>query len=220
MHPKFGAALVAVALAFAPVSPTLQPANAAALAGPGQAAIVSAVDVFDVRLSKAGSGTGRITSDPPYLNCGDSCETSLESGEALTLIATPDPGSRFSKWTGFCAGQGAKCRFTLTKDVTTTATFTLIVKATAGPTEAPTDPPTEAPVETSTPAPTDAPTVAPTVAPTAAAATPAPTIEPGPTSTDSGTGPIVIVLALVLVGLLGGLGVVLARGRRTGPPAA
>lgn len=214
MHPRFGAALVAVALAFAPASPTVRPANAAALPGPEHAAVISAVDVFDVRLSKAGSGTGRITSDPPYLDCGTSCETSLESGEVLTFTARPDAGSRFSKWTGSCAGQGAKCKLTLKADITTTAYFTLVPTKTAEPSVEATASPTETPFESPTPAPTVEPTIAPTVEPTAAPESPEPTLDPGPTNADAGTWPIVILLAIALAGLLAGFGLVLVRGRR------
>lgn len=206
-------------MAFAPGSP-MRPVHAAALPGPSAAAIISAVDVFDVRLSKAGSGTGRITSDPPYLDCGTSCETSLESGAVLTFTAKPDAGSKFSKWTGSCAGQGARCKLTLTANITTTAFFTLVPTATAKPSVAATASPTETPIQSPTPAPTAEPTIAPTAVPTAAPVSPEPTLAPTPTNTDGGSGPIVILLAIVLAGLLGGLGIVLVRGRRTGPPAA
>lgn len=320
---RLGAALVAVVLAFAPGSPTIPPAHAAAVSGPSGAAVVSAADpctqfdcyavaitltgggsgrvqstdaqfvpdgimdcpmvrgvvntslcshkypdttgagsvvvylkitpepgselcdeagctvvprkvskmfttsgtifesfnvlVLDIRLAKAGSGSGRITSDPSYLDCGTSCETSLEYGAVLTLIADPDPGSKFSKWTGFCAGQGARCKFTLTKDVTTSATFTAITVATAEPSAEPSPSPSKEPVATASPAPTDAP---PTIAPTVAAPTPGPTLDPGPSNTESGSGPIIILLAILLVGLLGGLGVVLVRGLQKAPPTA
>lgn len=231
MRTRLGAALIAVLLALAPGSPTTRPADAQALPAPIEAAVVVAVDgcdinpcdtvsivlaggnilVYDIVVAKAGSGKGRITSDPPYLNCGESCETSLESGAELTLIADPDPGSKFSKWTGACAGQGATCKITLTSDMTATATFTAVVVATAEPSEEPTEAPTETPLATSSPAPTvEPPTLAPTVEPT-----PASTPDPGPS--DAGDSrPVVIVLALLLAGLLGALGFVVIRGRRKG----
>lgn len=231
MHTRLGAPLIAVLLAFAPGSPTTRPADAQALPAPIEAAVVVAVDgcdiipcdtvsivlaggnlpVYDIVVAKAGTGKGRITSEPPYLNCGESCETSLESGAELTLIADPDPGSKFSKWTGACAGQGATCKITLTSDMTATATFKAVVVATAEPTEEPTAEPIATLVATVSPTVTIAPpTIAPTVEPT-----PASTPDPGP-SDAGGSGPAVIVLALLLAGLLGALGFVVIRGRRKG----
>ncbi len=167
--------------------------------------------VYDVNLARAGTGKGRITSDPPYLDCGTACSTSLEYGEQLVFTAKASAGSRFSKWTGDCAGQNATCEITLTGNITTTAVFTLIVVATAEPTEERTEPPAE-PTATAAPA-TAAPTAAPTPEPTVAP-TPEPTLDPGPASSDSGSGPIVILLAVVLLGLLGALGFVVLRARK------
>lgn len=166
---------------------------------------------YDVNLAKGGTGKGRITSDPPYLDCGTECSTSLEYGEQLVFTAKASAGSRFSKWTGDCAGQNATCEITLTGNITTTAVFNLVAVATAEPTEEPTEPPAE-PSPTPVPA-TLAPTVAPTILPTDAP-TPEPTIDPGPATADSGSGPVVILLAVVLVGLLAALGFIVLRARK------
>lgn len=156
--------------------------------------------VLDIHLAKAGSGSGRITSEPSYLDCGTSCETSLEYGEKLVFTAKPDLGSRFSKWTGACAGQGAKCKITLTKSITTTAVFTALATATTKPTEPPAGP-------SRTPAPpTVAATVAPTVAPPTIAPTVAPTDAPSVAVAASGASdfiPIVIGIAIVLLIVIG-----------------
>ena len=167
---------------------------------------------YDVNLAKAGTGNGRITSDPPYLDCGTECGTSLEYGEKLVFTAKASAGSKFSKWTGDCAGQNATCEITLTGNITTTAVFNLLVVATAEPTDEPTEPPVE-PSPTPVPA-TLAPTVASTVLPTAAP-TPEATIDAGPTTADSGSGPVVILLGIVLAGLLGALGFVVLRARKS-----
>ena len=159
--------------------------------------------VLNINVAKAGAGSGTVTTDPPYINCGDSCETSLEYGATLAVIATPAAGSRFSKWSGACAGQGATCHITLTENMTATATFVLRATATvvpsAEPSAEPTAPPTEVPTPTIAPTPTEAPatpvvTLVPTAEPTAA---PAPIAETGP---DLG------------VILLGGLAVLLTAG--------
>ena len=161
--------------------------------------------VFNINVAKAGAGSGTITTDPSYINCGDSCETSLEYGAELAVIATPDAGSKFSKWSGACAGQGATCHIILTENMTTTATFVLSATATAEPSVEPTLPPTEEPAPTASAAPTDAPpTVAPTVEQTVA-----PTVAPA-----AKTGPslALILLVALLVGVVAaGVGFVAYR---------
>jgi hypothetical protein len=214
MHARRGGALGVALLALVLGGPAAARAGAAVATGAAASIALPGVVVLDIRLFKSGSGSGRITSDPPYLDCGVSCETSLESGEKLVLIADPDPGSRFSKWTGFCAGQGSRCTFTLTVDVTTTAVFTKVIRATPRPTPVPTAAPTGTPSPTLEPTPTIEPT---TALSTPSGPTPAPTPEPTavaePAGADRGTGPVVLGLALLLVVLLGGLGVALFRGR-------
>lgn len=165
--------------------------------------------VLDVHLAKAGSGSGRITSDPSYLDCGTSCETSLEYGEQLAFIADPDPGSKFSKWTGACAGQKATCRITLTSDVTATATFTKLAAATIEPSAEATEvPPTEAPSAVPSVEPTAAPpTLAPTVEPTS------PPVEPVADSGTAGLIPIVIGIAVVVLIAIG-VGTAIAMRRK------
>lgn len=71
-------------------------------------------------VSKAGSGTGTVTSDPTGLDCGGTCTASYNSGTALALVVTPAAGSVFSGWSG--AGCSA-ASITLTSSKTCTATF-------------------------------------------------------------------------------------------------
>ncbi len=68
-------------------------------------------------ISKAGSGQGSVTCN------GGSCAASYPEGTALTVAATPAPGSTFAGWGGaVCAGTGA-CQIVLEADATVTATF-------------------------------------------------------------------------------------------------
>lgn len=68
-------------------------------------------------VSKAGAGTGTVTSDDGKINCGADCEATYDCGElaatgklmsepqVVTLTATPDEGSVFSRWSGGCVQQ-------------------------------------------------------------------------------------------------------------------
>ena len=45
-----------------------------------------------------GDQTGRVTSEPPGIDCGTTCEASFRAGTWLRLTGTPDPGSTFEGW--------------------------------------------------------------------------------------------------------------------------
>ncbi len=70
----------------------------------------------------AGAGSGTITSDPPGITCGKTCQGKFPLGSVVTLVAAPDPGSRLASWGGACSGTGS-CAPTLTGDTTVRAEF-------------------------------------------------------------------------------------------------
>jgi Divergent InlB B-repeat domain len=74
--------------------------------------------VFDqaalVSVTRGGSGTGAVSSAPAGIDCGGTCSATFDPGAAVTLTATPEPGSRFDRWSGACAGSGPACTFTTT----------------------------------------------------------------------------------------------------------
>ncbi len=45
-------------------------------------------------------GNGKITSNPPGINCGSDCFESYEQGTSITLTAVPDMGNRINHWVG------------------------------------------------------------------------------------------------------------------------
>jgi hypothetical protein len=77
-----------------------------------------------VTVSKAGTGTGSVSSTPTGINCGTTCSITYLAGTLVTLVATPDAGSVFSGWSGNgCAGT-APCTFAGNAPVAVIATFT------------------------------------------------------------------------------------------------
>ncbi len=73
-------------------------------------------------VSKTGSGTGKVTSSPPGIDCGATCSASFDHGTVVTLSASPDAGSEFSGWSGACTGTGT-CEVTMSAAKSVTAAF-------------------------------------------------------------------------------------------------
>jgi hypothetical protein len=94
-------------------------------------------------VTKTGTGSGAIQSDPPgILRCDDTCTTVgpvlIEEGASVTLVATPSVGSSssFGAWTGPCQGPLSSnvCPVTLDADRSVIGSFVgLAVTATAAP---------------------------------------------------------------------------------------
>lgn len=78
---------------------------------------------FQLTVTKAGTGRGRVTSAPPGIDCGATCSARFDAGARVTLTAFPESGSVFGGFSGGgCSGAGA-CTVTLLADTTVTATF-------------------------------------------------------------------------------------------------
>ena len=85
---------------------------------------LSPVVTFLLTVSKAGSGSGTVTTSPAGINCGADCTESYEEGTIVTLIPNPDGGSTFGGWSG-----GADCTdgsVTMNAARNCTATFNVI----------------------------------------------------------------------------------------------
>ncbi|MBK9030729.1 MAG: hypothetical protein IPL61_05215 [Myxococcales bacterium] len=93
------------------------------------------LDNFTLIVSKAGNGTGTVTSAPAGINCGATCAMSYAFNSTVVLTAMPSPDSVFNGWTGACTGTGT-CTVTMTQSRMVTASFTLrqftLTAATAG----------------------------------------------------------------------------------------
>jgi len=75
-----------------------------------------------LRVTKSGSGSGRVTSNPSGISCGYTCSYAYTYGTAVTLHASPGSGSTFKGWSGACSGAGA-CSLTMQQARSATATF-------------------------------------------------------------------------------------------------
>ena len=72
--------------------------------GPGQ---------VQLTLTKRGSGGGRVVSDPPGIDCRQTCTALFTAGTAVKLTATVDPASTFGGWAGACTSATTTCQFRL-----------------------------------------------------------------------------------------------------------
>lgn len=74
-------------------------------------------------VTKAGPGSGTVTSSPPGINCGPDCSDSYAVNTPVTLTASPAPGSTVAGWSGDpdCADGSV----TMNASKTCTATFNL-----------------------------------------------------------------------------------------------
>jgi PKD repeat protein len=77
---------------------------------------------YSLAVSKAGSGSGEVSSSPAGISCGGACQASFDAGTEVTLTATPDASSIFTGWSGDCSGTES-CRVTMDQARSVTATF-------------------------------------------------------------------------------------------------
>jgi hypothetical protein len=81
---------------------------------------------YSVSVTKAGTGTGTITSSPAGINCGSTCSYTFNTGTSVTLTATPgSEGNVFAGWSGACTGTST-CVLTMNAAKSVTATFNAI----------------------------------------------------------------------------------------------
>ncbi len=84
---------------------------------------LTAVTEYKLKVIKAGTGTGTVTSSPAGINCGATCEASFEEGKKVTLAEKAETGSTFAGWSGGgCSGTGT-CVVTIDSAQDVTATF-------------------------------------------------------------------------------------------------
>jgi len=79
---------------------------------------------LDLRITRAGNGTGAVSSTPAGISCGTDCAHSFAPGTVVTLTATPTSDSTFAGWGGACSGT-TTCQVTMATTTLVTATFAL-----------------------------------------------------------------------------------------------
>jgi len=77
---------------------------------------------FTLSVSRAGSGSGSVNSNPAGIDCGSTCSENFAGGTPVTLTATPDPSSTFAGWSGSCSGVSA-CSIVINADTSVIANF-------------------------------------------------------------------------------------------------
>jgi len=78
---------------------------------------------YALSLTKAGTGSGTVTSNPSGISCGSTCSASYNSGTSVILAAAAATGSTFTGWGGACSGTGT-CTVSMSAARSVTATFT------------------------------------------------------------------------------------------------
>ncbi|HYD42592.1 MAG TPA: glycosyl hydrolase family 8 [Anaeromyxobacter sp.] len=79
--------------------------------------------LYPLTVTRAGTGSGTVTSAPAGVSCGTACSASFGSASTVTLTATPASGSTFAGWGGACSGTALACTVTMTGAQAVTATF-------------------------------------------------------------------------------------------------
>jgi hypothetical protein len=77
---------------------------------------------YTLIVSKGGSGTGTVTSNPAGIACGSTCSGSFPYNTVVTLTAVADAGFSLAGWTG-CTATANTCTVTITGNTTVTASF-------------------------------------------------------------------------------------------------
>ncbi len=79
----------------------------------------------ELTLTKEGTGSGTVASNPAGIECGGTCKASFETNAKVTLTASPSAGSTFVSWKGCEKGgaNGRQCTVTMDQANTVNAKF-------------------------------------------------------------------------------------------------
>lgn len=80
-------------------------------------------DLVELFVEKSVEGSGSVTSNPPGIDCGDTCQADFAVNSDVVLIATPDEDSVFVGWEGCDSDDGNECTVTMNEDRAVMANF-------------------------------------------------------------------------------------------------
>ncbi len=83
---------------------------------------VSSQYLLTVTKAGAAAASGTVTSSPAGIICGSDCTELYDSGTSVTLLAKAARGSKFTGWSGGCAGKGT-CTVSMTTARSVIANF-------------------------------------------------------------------------------------------------
>ncbi|MBI3358270.1 MAG: hypothetical protein HY037_01575 [Nitrospirae bacterium] len=81
--------------------------------------------LYSLSVTKTGSGSGTVTSNPSGIDCGTDCSEAYIDGTAVILKASPSSDSVFVGWSGDCVGTGT-CTIFMHAPESVTARFDLV----------------------------------------------------------------------------------------------
>ncbi len=81
-------------------------------------------DSFVLAVTKSGTGSGTVSSNPGGISCGSTCQATYAAGTSVSLTAAPASGSTFGGWGGACSGTATTCTVSMNAARSITATFT------------------------------------------------------------------------------------------------
>ncbi len=118
--------------------PTANPLQVTNAGGIFDAFVAKIAPTLALMVSKAGSGSGTVSSFPAGISCGTDCSESYSSGTAVTLTATAASDSTFAGWSGdsdcvdgvVTIDAAKACTATFNVATSNVATFTLTVSKT------------------------------------------------------------------------------------------
>lgn len=81
------------------------------------------VDSYTFTVTKAGTGSGTVTSEPAGIDCGSDCTQIYPRGTTVTFTATPDEGSVVSAWSVPGCGTATTCAVDVVENQSVKVTF-------------------------------------------------------------------------------------------------